>query len=319
MRIPHVPFVLLIVALLGSPSFAAEPPSAAEPVFPPGSRLGLIPPDGMAPSQAFQGFEDRTRGAMLVLSEFSGQSFAKFEKEFSPERMQATGMELIARETIALPGGPALLVGARQNENGVLMRKWALVALENDITVLVIAALPDTARDAYPDAALRAALASVTIRAKLSPDDMLAVLPYRLGELGGFRLLRTSPDGTTVLTFGPKDTTLPAEQPYFMMTPRAVAPPQAPERDRFAQRMLIGFVSNPDLRIVSSEPVRFAGGQGHEIIAETKDKVTGDDLVMVQWLRFGGNVMQMFGIARKDQWADVLPRMRALRDGFERK
>ena len=49
---------------------------------------------------------------------------------------------------------------------------------------------------------------------------------------GGFRLLRTSPDGTAVLTFGPKDTTLPGEQPYFMMTPRAVEPPQALERDR---------------------------------------------------------------------------------------
>jgi hypothetical protein len=82
---------------------------------------------------------------------------------------------------------------------------------------------------------------------------------------------------------------------------------------------LIAFVSNPDLRIVSSEPVRIAGSQGHAIIAETKDKITGDDLVMVQWLRFGAGVMQMFGIARKDQWADVLPRMRALRDGFERK
>jgi hypothetical protein len=273
----------------------------------------------MALSVAFQGFEDRARGAMLVLSEFSGQSFTKFEKEFSPERMQASGMEPIARETIALPGGPALVVGARQNENGVLMRKWALLARENDITVLVLAALPDAAKDAYPDAALRAALASVVVRAKLSPDDMLAVLPYRLGEFGGFRLLRTSPDGTAVLTLGPQDTTLPVEQPYFMMTPRAVEPPQASERDRFAQRMLVAFVANPDVRIVSSEPVRIAGGQGHEIIAETKDKITGDDLVMVQWLRFGGNVMQMFGIARKDQWADVLPRMRALRDGFERK
>jgi len=233
--------------------------------------------------------------------------------------MQAGGMEPIARETIALPSGPALVIGARQSENGVLMRKWALLAQVNDITVMVIAALPDAARDAYPDAALRATLASVVIRAKLSPDDMLAVLPYRLGERGGFRLLRTSPEGTTVLTLGPNDTTLPAEQPYFMMTPRAVEPPQAAERERFAQRMLVGFVSNPQLRIVSSEPVRIAGGPGHEIIAETKDKVTGDDLVMVQWLRFGGNVLQMFGIARRDQWADVLPRMRALRDSFERK
>jgi hypothetical protein len=313
MRILPTLFVLLIAALPGSPSFAAEP------VFPPGSRVGLIPPDGMVPGDAFQGFEDRARGAMLVLSEFSGQTFTKLEKEFSLERMQASGMEQIAREMIALPNGPALVVGARQNENGVLMRKWALLALENDITVMVIVALPDAAKDAYPDATLRAALASVVVRAKLSPDDMLAVLPYRLGELGGFRLLRTSADGTAVLTFGPKDTTLPAEQPYFMMTPRAVELPQASERDWFAQRILAAFVSNPDLRIVSSEGVRIADSQGHEIIAETKDKVTGDDLVVVQWLRFGAGVMQMFGIARKDQWADVLPRMRALRDGFERK
>lgn len=313
MRTSRVLFVLLVSALFGSFSLAAEP------VFPPGSRIGLIPPGGMVQATAFQGFEDRAHGAMLILSESSGQSFVKVEKEFSSERMQASGMEPLARETIVLPSGPALVVGARQSENGVPMRKWALLMLANDITVMVIASLPDAEKDAYPDAALRAALASVVIRAKLSPDDMLAVLPYRLGELGGFRLLRTSPDGTVVLTFGPNDTTLPAAQPYFMMTPRAVEPPQAAERERFAQRMLIGFISNPELRIVRSEAVRIGGGQGHEIIAETKDKVTGDDLVMVQWLRFGGNVMQMFGIARKDQWADALPRMRALRDGFDRK
>jgi hypothetical protein len=319
MRILPVRLVLLIAVLFGSLSSAAAPLCATEAIFPPGSRVGLTPPDGMAPSGAFQGFEDRARGAMLVLNEFSGQSFTRIETDFSPERMQASGMEPIAREMIVLPGGRALVVGARQNENGVLMRKWALLALENDITVLVIAAMPDAAKDVYPDTAVRAALASVVVRAKLSSDDMLAVLPYRLGDLGGFRLLRTSPDGTAVLTFGSRDTTLPAEQPYFVMTPRAVEPPQASERDRFAQRMLIAFASNPDLRIVSSEQVRISGSQGHEILAEAKDKATGDDLVMVQWLRFGGNVMQMFGIARKDQWADALPRMRALRDGLERK
>jgi len=313
MRTSRVWLVLLFFGLFGSHLRAAEP------VFPPGSRIGLIPPAGMVQAAAFQGFEDRTHRAMLVLSESSAQSFIKLEKEFSPERMQASGMELMSRETIALPSGPALLVGARQSENGVQMRKWALLTLADNITVLVIAALPDTEKNAYPDVALRAALASVVIRAKLSSDEMLAVLPYRLGELAGFRLLRTNPEGTAVLTFGPNETTLPAEQPYFMMTPRAVESPQAAERERFAQRMLIGFVSNPELRIMRSEPVRIAGSQGHEIIAETKDKITGDDLVMVQWLRFGGNVMQMFGIARKDQWSDVLPRMRALRDGFERK
>ena len=225
----------------------------------------------MAPSSAFQGFEDRARGAMLVVTELSAQSYAKVAQDFSPERMQAGGMEEIARETIALPGGDGLLVVARQTENGVAMRKWALLTRTDDMTAIVVATLPETAREAYPDAALRAAFASVTVRAKLSPDEMLAVLPYRLDDLGGFRLLRASPDGTAVLTFGPNDTTLPAEQPYFMIAPRAVEPPQAAERDRFAQRVLTGFVNRPDLRIVRSEQIRIGGAPGHEIVAEGRD------------------------------------------------
>ena len=143
---------------------------------------------------------------------------------------------------------------------------------------------------------------------------------YRLGELGGFRILRASPDGTAVFTLGPKDTTLPVEQPYFLVAPRAVEPPQPSERDNFARRALATFINRPDLRIVASEQVRIGGQQGHELVAESEDDRTKAPLMTVQWLRFGvGGVTHMLGIARKDQWADVLPRMRALRDGFERK
>ena len=135
---------------------------------------------------------------------------------------------------------------------------------------------------------------------------MLAVLPYRLDDLGGFRLLRASPDGTAELTFGPNDTTLPAEQPYFMVAPRPIEPPSAAERDRFAQRVLMGFVNRPDLRIVRSEEIRIGGAPGHEIVAEGRDPATGDELMTVQWLRFGAGVVQMFGVARKDNWDRVL-------------
>jgi hypothetical protein len=292
----------------------------AQPVFPPGSRIGIVPPPGMTKSDRFQGFEDRARGAMLVVTELSVQSYARVEKDFSDEQMRAGGMELIARETIETPGGPAQLIGARQMENGVAMRKWALLTRTDDMTAIVVVALPEAAKDAYPDAVVRAALASTFIRTRLSPDDMLAVLPYRLGERGGFRILRASPDGTAVFTLGPKDTTLPVEQPYFLVAPRAVEPPQPSERDNFARRALATFINRPDLRIVASEQVRIGGQQGHELVAESEDDRTKAPLMTVQWLRFGvGGVTQMLGIARKDQWADVLPRMRALRDGFERK
>jgi hypothetical protein len=290
----------------------------ADPIFPPGSRIGLEPPRGMAPSDT--GFADQAHGAMLVVTELSAQSYARVAQDFAPERMRAGGMEPLRRETIALPGGDGLLVVARQTENGVPVRKWALLTRTEDITVIVIATLPEAAREAYPDAVLRAALGSVTVRAKLPLDEMLGVLPYRLGDLGGFRLLRANPDGTAVLTFGPHDTTLPVEQPYFMVAPRAVEPPPAAERERFAQRALMTFVNRPDLRIVGSEPIRVDGAPGHEIIAESRDSHTGDEFMTVQWLRFGtGGVVQMFGVARKDQWAEILPRMRALRDGFARR
>jgi hypothetical protein len=288
----------------------------AEPVFPPGSRVGLVPPAGMTPSASFQGFEDRAKGAMFVVTELSVQSYAKVLQDFAPEQMQAGGMEQIAREKIPLSGGEGLLVIARQTENGVALRKWALLALADDMTAIVIATLPEAARDAYPDAALRAAFASVLVRDKLTLDEMLAVLPYRLADLGGFRLLRATPDGTAVFTLGPNDTTLPAEQPYFMVAPRAAEPPQPAERERFAQRMMAGFLNRPSVRVVNSEQMRIGGVPGHQIVAAGKDDRTGDELVMVQWLRFGPSIVQMFGIARRDQWADVLPRMRAVRDGF---
>jgi hypothetical protein len=291
----------------------------AEPVFPPGSRIGLVPPAGMTQSTTFQGFEDRARGTVLVVTELSAQSYAKVAQDFSPERMQAGGMEEIAREKIPLPGGEGTLVVARQTENGVAMRKWALLALADDMTAVVIATLPEAARQIYPDAALRAAFASVILRDKLPLDEMLAVLPYRLADLGGFRLLRATPDGTAVLTFGPADTTRPVEQPYVMVAPRAAESPAAAERDRFAQRVLMAFVNRPNLRIVTSEQVRIGGAPGHQIVAAARDDRTGDDLMLVQWLRFGSGVVQMFGIARADQWDAALPRMRAVRDGFQGK
>jgi hypothetical protein len=288
----------------------------AEPVFPPGSRIGLLPPAGMTAGTSFQGFQDQANRVAVVVSEISAQTYDKVAQDFTAEAIRAGGMEEISRETVRLASGDGLLIVTRHGENGAALRKWALLSRTEDLTVAVIGIVPEAARAAYPDAALRAAFASVAIRARLTEDEMLTVLPYRLADLGGFRLLRASPDGTAVMTLGPNDTTLPAEQPYFMIAPRAVSPPQPAERESFAQRMLADFLSRPNVRVVNSEQLRIGGAPGYQIVAIGKDEQTGDELAMVQWLRFNPAVVQMFGIARLDQWEKVLPHMRAVRDGF---
>jgi len=72
------------------------------------------------------------------------------------------------------------------------------------------------------------------------------------------------------------------------------------------------YCSSPGQTAVS----RVGGAPAYQIVAIGKDEQTGDELAMVQWLRFNPAVVQMFGIARLDQWEKVLPHMRAVRDGF---
>lgn len=292
---------------------------AADAIFPAGSRIGLVPPPGMTLSKRFQGFEDPARGAVIALTELSGQSYSRMLKEFSDETMKAGGMEVLSRETFDMRGGPVLIVSARQQQGGVTLRKWAMLALVDDLTAVIIISAPESAKDVYPDEALRAALMSAKVGPKRTTEDLLAALPYRLGDLGGFHFMRATADGTAVLTLGPNDTPLPVEQPYFVVTLRAAEMPPSSEYDSFARRALAEFARGPD-RVVSSETIRIGGAAGHEIIAESRDQQTGDALMMVQWLRFGtAGFVQMFGVARKDRWAEVLPRMRAIRDGFGEK
>jgi len=311
--------LLFRLAAAATFALALAPAHAAGLEYPPGSRIGLVPPPGMTASTRFQGFEDLSRGAVMAITELSGQSYARVAKEFSPETMRAGGMEVVSREEFDLPGGPAAIIAARQQVSGVMLRKWALSGLVGDVTVIVVLSMPEDRRDAYPDAAVRAALMSVMVRPKLSADEMLAVLPYRLSDLGGFRPMRTTPQGMAVLTFGPNDTPLPVEQPYFMVVTRSANVPAA-EQENFARRAFAEFSPGAADRIVSSEALRIGGEPGRQIIAESKDDRSGDDLVTVQWMRFtAGGYVQMVGIARKDQWADVLPRMRAVRDGLAAK
>ena len=73
-----------------------------------------------------------------------------------------------------------------------------------------------------------------------------------------------------------------------------------------------------DVRISSSEPLRIGGQQGHQIMAHGKDGASGDEITIVQWLRFGGGAyLQMIGVARTDAWTPAYGRFRQVRDGVD--
>ena len=176
----------IVAAILALLLGLTAPACAAEPVFLPGSRIGLVPPAGMVPSQSFQGYEDTGRKTLMMITELGAETAERVDKDFTAEALAAAGIEVEAREDATLAGMRGYLIIAHQDIAGTRVRKWALVLTRGDITAIVVVVTPEAERAAYPDAALRASLTTLTLRESVPDAEKFELLPYRLGDLAGF-------------------------------------------------------------------------------------------------------------------------------------
>jgi hypothetical protein len=309
-------FMVLVVAVF----LAAAPVQAADPVFPLGSRIGLVPPPGLVQSRTFEGFEDADKKVAIVVIELAPTAYADIEKQFDPETLKAQGTEVDLRESITVKDGHGFIVSARQVMAGTKLRKWILIAVTGQLTALISAQVPEAAAATYPDDTIRAALATVAIRTSVPDAEQLSVLPFKIRDLAGFRLVRASPSGVALLTDGPKNGIELNEQPLLLISLGPGAPDQPEERHSFARRVISTTPGVKDMQITRAEPLRIGGQPGEEMIVEAKDTKSGAALTLVQWLRFGsGGFVRLLCMTRSDTWDQMFPRFRAVRDGIDPK
>jgi hypothetical protein len=294
------------------------PVRAEDAQFPLGSRLGLKPPPGLTLSTTFPGFEDRTNNVFIRLIALPDKAFAEIEKTMTNDALKKQGITVEKRESLLLKNGKSLLIIARQEAEGIRFRKWLLVAPLPEVTALVSFEIPQAAKDIYSDAAIRAALTSLTARTSVPVEEQLSLVPFRLGDLAGLRVVAVIPGRAIQLTDGPKNAVDTIDQPHMVIGAVPGGPQQAADRDNFARFALAGLPPLKDMRIISSEAMRIGGQQGHEIRAEGKDAKSGIDVEIVQWLRFGtGAYLRLLGFAPKENWTQTYARFRAVRDGLE--
>jgi hypothetical protein len=314
-------FVLLfLIALLVAPA------GAAEVTYPAGSRIGLVPPPGMRLSTSFPGFEDRERSVAILVTGLVAAAYAEFEKADSAEDLKRQGVAVETRETLTLPSGKALLVighdaeapGEASKNASKNSRTWLLVASTPDLTALVTARVPEAARSAYPDAAIRAALTSLVVRPEVPVNEQLALLPFKMSELAGFRIGPILPGRAIVLT----DVPGPGEKapaPSITVTILPGTPGEAGERDELARSIFRSIPNLKEVRITESQPLRLGGAQqAHELMATAKEAASGADVTVVQWLRFGASAsLHLVGVAPTAAWTQAYARFRSVRDGIE--
>lgn len=323
---------------------AASPVLAADPIFPVGSRVGLVPPAGMVATTAFDGFADPSTDAAIIITVLPAAAYAQMEKIFNVETLKKGGVTVRKREAVQFEFGKGFLLTGQQVVEKAHYRKWLLVAAANDLTALVSVQVP--AKDnAYSDRAVRAALGTLALRVSVPEAEELSLLPFAVGDLAGFHidgvvrgraLMLSDPMQTTApskdvasdshkipvaepaKTDASKDSPGPGLNARFLIAAMPGGPQDSEDHDNFA-RLSFGAIGGiHDIQITMSEPLRIGGQSGYQTMARAKDARTGGDVMVVQWLRFGnGGYLQMIGIARTDVWTSVLARLRAVRDSVD--
>ena len=306
--------MLLALLVLMPPKGAA----AADVIFPVGSRLGLVPPPGMVPSRTFQGFEEPGTKAAILLTTLPADAYEQLAKSMVPETMKKEGIEVERREAFELPAGKGFVLTGRQTIEKERYRKWLLIASADDLTALVNVQVPEQATN-YSAEAVRAAFATLAVRAQIPEAEQLTLIPFRIGELAGFHVEDVLPGRAIVLVDPPSQTADGASataKARMFISALPGGPGEAADRDNFARVAFGQIVGIKDVRLQDAGPLRIANQPGYQTLAKAKDAGTGIDVMVVQWLRFGsGGFLRMIGIARADVWPEMFGRLRAVRDG----
>ena len=306
--------MLMALLVLMPPKGAA----AADVIFPAGSRLGLVPPPGMVPSRTFQGFEEPGTKAAILLTTLPADAYEQLAKSMVPETMKKEGIEAERREAFELPAGKGFVLTGRQTIEKERYRKWLLIASADDLTALVNVQVPEQATN-YSAEAVRAAFATLAVRAQIPEAEQLTLVPFRIGELAGFHVEDVLPGRAIVLVDPPSQTADGASataKARMFISALPGGPGEAADRDNFARVAFGQIVGIKDVRLQDAGPLRIANQPGYQTLAKAKDAGTGIDVMVVQWLRFGsGGFLRMIGIARADVWPEMFGRLRAVRDG----
>jgi hypothetical protein len=306
-------FVYLFAAWAGLAS--GIPVAFAEPIFPPGLRIGLDPPGNLKLSTRFPGFEDSERKVVITILDLPASAYRELETA-AFDKVQ-DNLQQVKRESFPFGSGIGFLISGVTQQNDVTVHRWSLLAMAigesvPNLTMLVNVEVPENAFSVYSDEVIRKALASVTFR-PAPTQEQLGLLPFKLGDLSGFQVMQVLPTGTVILADGPADNN--ERQPFMIVSIERGGPTEAADRGLFARNLLANAPVR-DLSMQSAEAMRISGAPGHEIRANGKGPA-GDPVSLVQWLRFGtGAYLRVVGVSPAEKWDQSFGRFRTVRDGI---
>jgi len=300
------------VALLVS---AICPAFAADPVFPPGVRVGMTPLVGLSRAKTFVGFETEDQGVKVLVAELPAEAYGEVMNAF---KANPAGTGGVKPESIETSAGVAYYTAENAKDGASNVRRYSMILPGGTFSGYVAVQVPENAAKIYTDEAIRQMFASAVVRKEVPIDEQLGLMPFKISQLSDFKNVRTlAPGAALILADGDEVTGFEAA-PFMVIGLIGSAPAQPDDRGRFAQQAATTIPGVRDARITMSEPIRIDGMPGYETRIDATSGKDNTAVTVVQWLRFGGsNALRIIGSAPRDEWPKAFPRFRAVRDGIQ--
>jgi len=288
---------------------------AADPVFPPGARVGMVPLVGLNPAKSFVGFETEDKGVKIVIADLPAEAYKEVSNAF---KGNPSGVGGIKPESIETPAGLGYYTIENAMDGATNVKRYSMMVPGLGFSGYVAVQVPENAWKIYSDEAVRQMFASAVVRKEVPAEEQLGLLSFKVSELGEFKNVRTLAPGAAVIIADGDETAGFEVAPFMIIGLIGQTAATPDDRGRLAQQIATTIPGVRDGRITMSEPVRIDGQPGYETRIEATSGKDNTPVTIVQWLRFGSqSAMRIIGSSPRDQWAKAFPRFRAVRDGIK--
>jgi hypothetical protein len=304
-----VALLLAVACLAFCPAFAADP------VFPPGVRVGMTPLVGLVRAKNFVGFETEDQGVRVLVTELPAEAYGEVMNAF---KANPAGTGGIKPESIETSAGLAYYTAESARDGATNVRRYSMILPGGTFSGYVAVQVPENVVKIYTDEAVRQMFASAVTRKEIPVEEQLGLMPFKISELGDFKNIRTLAPGAAIILADGEETTGFEAAPFIVIGLIGSSPAQPDDRGRFAQQAATTIPGVRDARITMSEPIRIEGMPGYETRIDATSGKDNTAVTVVQWLRFGGqNSLRIIGSAPREAWPKAFPRFRAVRDGIQ--
>lgn len=297
---------------------AALPTLAADAVYPPGLRLGMVPLVGLNTAKTFPGFESEDGSVKVLITELPPAAYGEVVGAFNANPAGSNGVKPDKIETQA---GLAYFTTESGKAGTTAVKRYSMIVPGTGFSGYVAVQVPENASKIYTDDAVRQMFATAVTRKEVSADEQIGLMPFKITDLAGFKDIRTLVPGSSLILADGNESSGYESKPFIILGLIGATPQQADDRARFAQEAALQIPGVRESRITMSEPIRINGQPGFETRI---DGVSGKDktpVTVVQWIRFapGGASLRIIASAPRDQWSDAFTRFRTVRDGIQPK